>query len=83
MDQNTLTKRQKALLDELHRCHSVGFHPSPRTLAVRIGYFGDKAVRTEIGNLLLDGHIRAVITGRGSRSARYILTGCQCEVCDF
>ena len=83
MDQTNLTKRQKALLDELHRCHAVGFHPSPSTLAVRIGYFGDKAVRTEIMNLALEGHIRQVIRGIGSRSTRYILEGCKCEVCDL
>ena len=81
MDQTNLTKRQKALLEELYRCHAVGFHPSPRTLAVRIGYFGDKAARSEIATLALEGHIKQVIRGIGSRSTRYILHDCPCEVC--
>jgi hypothetical protein len=83
MDQNGLTKRQKALLDELQRCHAVGFHPSPRTLAARIGYFGDKAVRSELMTLFIEGHITQIYRGIGSRSTRYILRGCTCEVCDF
>jgi len=83
MDQNGLTKRQRALLDELQRCHAVGFHPSPRTLAARIGYFGDKAVRSELMTLFIEGHITQIYRGIGSRSTRYILKGCTCEVCDF
>jgi hypothetical protein len=83
MEQNGLTKRQKALLDELQRCHAVGFHPSPRTLAARIGYFGDKAVRSELMALFIEGHITQIYRGIGSRSTRYILKGCTCEVCDF
>ena len=83
MDQNGLTKRQKALLDELQRCHAVGFHPSPRTLAARIGYFGDKAVRSELMTLFIEGYITQIFRGVGSRSTRYILKGCTCEVCDF
>jgi hypothetical protein len=83
MDQNGLTKRQKALIDELLRCHAVGFHPSPRTLAARIGYFGDKAVRSELMTLFIEGHITQIFRGVGSRSTRYILKGCTCEVCDF
>jgi len=83
MDQNGLTKRQRALLDELQRCHAVGFHPSPRTLAARIGYFGDKAVRSELMTLFIEGHITQIYRGIGSRSTRYILRGCTCEVCDF
>jgi len=83
MDQNGLTKRQKALLEELQRCHAVGFHPSPRTLAARIGYFGDKAVRNELMTLFMEGHITQIFRGVGSRSTRYILKGCTCEVCDF
>jgi len=83
MDQNGLTKRQKALLEELQRCHAVGFHPSPRTLAARIGYFGDKAVRSELMTLFIEGHITQIFRGVGSRSTRYILKGCTCEVCDF
>ena len=83
MDQNGLTKRQRALLDELQRCHAVGFHPSPRTLAARIGYFGDKAVRSELMTLFIEGHITQIYRGIGSRSTRYILRGCTCEVCDI
>jgi hypothetical protein len=83
MDQSALSKRQKALIDELHRCHAVGFHPSPRTLAARIGYFGDKAVRNELMTLFMEGHITQIFRGVGSRSTRYILKGCTCEVCDF
>lgn len=76
-----LTNRQRAIVDELRKGHSIDVHFSPREIAKRIGLFGDHAVRLEIGRMIIDGEVLAVIEARGIRPARYKLRSCDCVAC--
>lgn len=76
-----LTNRQRLIVTELEKGHTIDVHFSPREIARRIGVFGDHAVRLEIGRMIIDGEILAVDESRGTRPARYRLRSCACTYC--
>ena len=76
-----LTRRQREILDLLTRCHAVAFHPSPSHLAGLIGIGGEKAIRSELGRLIIAGEIDRVEAGSGNAPSRYGLKGCPCSWC--
>ena len=76
-----LTRRQREILDLLTRSHAVGFHPSPSHLSGLIGIGGEKAIRSELGRLIIEGEINGVEPGSGNAPARYRLKACPCWWC--
>jgi hypothetical protein len=76
-----LTRRQREILDLLTRCHAVAFHPSPAHLATLVGIGGERAIRTELGRLIIAGEIDRVEVGSGSAPNRYGLKACPCAWC--
>ena len=76
-----LTRRQREIVDLLTRCHAVGFHPSPAHLAGLIGIGGERAIRGELGRLIIAGEIDFVEAGSGNTPSRYGLKSCPCSWC--
>mgnify|MGYP003335544422 CR=1 FL=1 len=76
-----LTNRQRLIIEQIKRGHSVEVHFSPREIARRIGLFGDHAVRLEIGRMIIDGEIISVDESRGTMPARYRIRDCRCVHC--
>ena len=56
-------------------------HPSPRWLANHIEHWGEKAVRADICNLVMSGHIIGIERVLGSAAFRYQLSNCDCTYC--
>lgn len=76
-----VTRRQKEILDLLIRCHAVELHPSPAHLARLVGIGGEKAIRSELARLIIEGEVNGVEAGSGNTPARYRLKGCPCQWC--
>ena len=76
-----VTRRQREILDLLARCHAVDFHPSPAHLSRLVGIGGEKAIRSELGRLIMEGEVNGVEAGSGNTPARYRLKGCSCPWC--
>jgi hypothetical protein len=76
-----VTRRQREILDLLTRSHELDFHPSPSHLARLVGIGGEKAIRSELGRLIIEGEINGVEAGSGNAPARYRLKACPCPWC--
>ncbi len=76
-----VTRRQREILDLLIRSHALDFHPSPAHLARLVGIGGEKAIRSELGRLIIEGEINGVEAGSGNAPARYRLISCRCPWC--